>query len=381
MITPHGGVLIDQMLDEAGRLRALDEALALPAVPLTWEQAKTVENIATGVYSPLRGFMTAEMLRCVLASCRTPDGIAWTLPVLLPVPEETARKVRGAEKAALTLGENVLAILTVEDIFQADKAALVKSVYGTEDLRHPGVRKTLEGPDWLLGGEVWMLHSAPCAFSDYKLTPAQTRALFQQRGWHTVAAFQTRNAPHLGHEYVQKCALTVSDGLFINPVLGKKKTGDFTDEAIISSYRALIDHYYRADNTMLAVLEYEMEYAGPKEAIHHAIMRKNFGCTHMIIGRDHAGVGNFYGPYDAQTIFKNFPDLEIQPLIFNSCFYCKKCGSIVNEKICPHGQEDHTDFSGTKIRSFFASGTGDLNGLMRPEVIQAIQSIASPFIG
>lgn len=380
MIAPHGGVLIDQILRGNQRVSVLENASGLPPVALTKEQVKTVENIAAGVYSPLRGFMTQNMLNSVVADSRLPDGNAWTLPVLLPVSEEKALELKKAQRAKLCHEGLTVAVLEIEDIFRTDKQKLVQSVYGTEDCKHPGIRKVMEEEDWFVGGTIWLLQTIGTEFPTYKLTPTETRRIFEQRGWKTVAAFQTRNAPHLGHEYVQKSALTVSDGLFLNPVIGRKKPGDFTDAAIVHSYQTLVDNYYRPEYTMLAVLEYEMEYAGPKEAIHHAIMRKNFGCTHMIIGRDHAGVGNFYPPYAAQEIFKEFPDLEIKPLIFNSFFYCRRCAAIANDKTCPHPSSDHVDFSGTKIRRFFQSGEGDLSTLMRAEVIESLLGLPQLFV-
>lgn len=380
MIAPHGGTLIDRFLRGSKRISALESCAELPLIELTKEQAKTAENIATGVYSPLRGFMTKKMLDSVVANSRLPDGTVWTLPVLLPVSEEIAASLKTAQSARLCFKGLPIAILEIGDIFCTDKQKLVQSVYGTQNPAHPGVRKVIEEENWFVGGEIWLIQTVETEFPTYKLTPAETRRIFETRGWETTAAFQTRNAPHLGHEYVQKSALTVSDGLFLNPVIGKKKPGDFTDAAIVQSYQTLVDHYYRPEYTILAVLEYEMEYAGPKEAIHHAIMRKNFGCTHMIIGRDHAGVGKFYSPYAAQEIFKEFPDLEIKPLIFNSFFYCTKCTAIANDKICPHPQINHMDFSGTKIRNFFQSREGDLSAMMRAEVIEKLLDLPQLFV-
>jgi sulfate adenylyltransferase len=217
-------------------------------------------------------------------------------------------------------------------------------------------------------------------YADYTLTPKETRILFSEKGWNTVVAFQTRNAPHINHEYLQKSALALVDGLFINPVLGKKKTGDFKDEVILASYKAIMANYYPKSSVVMSVLHYEMQYAGPKEAIMHAIMRKNFGCTHIIIGRDHAGVGSFYGPYAAQEIFKEFPDLGIAPLFFKEFYYCKRCAGIASEKTCPHGEEDKLSFSGTKLRKMFSEGEVPPKEFMRPEVAQAIMKFPRPFV-
>ena len=212
------------------------------------------------------------------------------------------------------------------------------------------------------------------------MSPKETRVLFGERGWINVIAFQTRNAPHIGHEYLQKTALAFADGIFINPVIGKKKSGDFTDEVIIETYQALVNNYYRKNSVVLSVLRYEMQYAGPKEAIMHAIMRKNFGCTHIVIGRDHAGVGNYYGPYAAQDIFKEFPDLGIEAMFFKEFYYCTKCLGIANEKICPHSESERLTFSGTKLRKMFLSGETPPKEFMRPEVSQVILQSKSAFV-
>jgi sulfate adenylyltransferase len=217
-------------------------------------------------------------------------------------------------------------------------------------------------------------------FSEYTLSPKETRILFKEKGWKEVVAFQTRNPPHIGHEYVQKTALTFTDGLFINPIIGKKKAGDFRDEVILASYDALIKHYYLKERAVMSILRTSMKYAGPREAIHHAIMRKNFGCTHFIVGRDHAGVGNYYGPYDAHDIFSEFPDLGIIPVFFRSFSKCTKCGSIVNDKICPHDQKYHINFSGKKIRELLINGKIPPEDMMRKEVAQTILKYEKPFV-
>ena len=247
-------------------------------------------------------------------------------------------------------------------------------------MEHPGVRKVYGLGDFLVGGEIHLLNDVPNPYSRYTLYPEETRVLFRERGWRTVVGFQTRNAPHLGHEYVQKTALTFVDGLFINPVIGRKKPGDFRDDVILKAYDALIKYYYPRNSVALSIFRTEMRYAGPREAIFHAIVRKNFGCTHFIVGRDHAGVGNFYGPYEAQEIFSDFPDLGITPLFFKEFFYCKKCGGVANPKTCPHGDEYHITFSGTKIRKMLLNGEVPPPELMRPEVAEAILSFDNPFV-
>ena len=268
----------------------------------------------------------------------------------------------------------------IEDIYAYDKKEAAQHIFKTTDAEHPGVKKLYAMGDFLMGGKVTLVKEGRSPFEKYLLYPKETRVLFKEKGWRDIVAFQTRNPPHIGHEYVQKAALTFVDGIFINPIMGRKKKGDFKDEVILNSYKALIDHYYLRERAVLAVLQTEMRYAGPREAIHHAIMRKNFGCTHFIVGRDHAGVGNYYGPYEAHEIFDEFPDLGISPLFFRSFFYCKKCGSVVNDKTCPHGEEYHVNFSGTNIRKLLKEGKKPPASMMREEVAEVILSSGNPFV-
>ena len=268
-----------------------------------------------------------------------------------------------------------------EGSFEISRQEYASKVFGTEDKAHPGVAKVFEGGERAIAGKLKAAVKPDHGdYADYTLTPKETRILFSEKGWNNVVAFQTRNAPHINHEYLQKSALALVDGLFINPVLGKKKAGDFKDEVILSTYKAIMANYYPRSSVVMSVLHYEMQYAGPKEAIMHAIMRKNFGCTHIIIGRDHAGVGNYYGPYAAQEIFKEFPDLGITPLFFKEFYYCKRCAGIASEKTCPHGEEDKLSFSGTKLRKMFAEGEVPPKEFMRPEVSQAILKFEKPFV-
>ena len=234
--------------------------------------------------------------------------------------------------------------------------------------------------DHFIGGNIILINKEKRNFDDYNLTPKETRILFEEKGWKEIVAFQTRNPPHLGHEYVQKTALTFVDGIFINPIIGKKKPGDFKDEVILKSYETLMEKYYLKKRSVMSILRTSMKYAGPREAIHHAIMRKNFGCTHFIVGRDHAGVGNYYGPYDAHEIFKEFPDLGITPVFFRSFSRCTKCGSVVNDKICPHDQKYHINFSGKKIRALLKEGKVPSEDMMRKEVAETILQFDKPFV-
>jgi sulfate adenylyltransferase len=231
-----------------------------------------------------------------------------------------------------------------------------------------------------VGGDILLVDKIDSAFPNYHLIPRETRILFKEKGWRTVVGFQTRNVPHIGHEYLQKTSLSFTDGLLINPVIGRKKPGDFKDEVIISTYESLIRNYYLKQRAVLVTLQFEMRYAGPREAILHSIVRKNYGCTHFIVGRDHAGVGSFYPPFAAQEIFDEFPDLGISPLFFRSFFHCNRCNGVANDKTCPHPDDDHVTFSGTKIRDMLNSGENPPEEIMRPEIAEIVLNWENPFV-
>ena len=375
---PHGGVLIEKIL--RGRQRAQVERRlgTLPSLDLTERQAREVENLATGVYSPLSGFMKRKDLESVLREGRLAAGTAWTIPIVLDVTKEEATRCRKGPEVALSFGGTVMAILRLEEEYRCDKEEYARQIFGTTDMAHPGVAFTAGMKEVLLGGGVDLIESAPSPFAALRLTPKETRARFAAHGWSRVVGFQTRNIPHLGHEALQKAALNLVDGLFINPLVGGKKAGDFEDAVIVAAYEALLRHYFPRERALLAVLQGQMRYAGPREAIFHAIVRKNFGCTHFIVGRDHAGVGSFYPPYAAQEIFSRFPDLGIAPLFFSSFFHCRRCNALANEKTCPHPASDRIDFSGTGLREAILNGR-PIDLLLRPEVAEAIRSSDAPF--
>jgi sulfate adenylyltransferase len=380
MIQPHGGKLIDRVLTGKAREEALARAPRMPKIVVDPELVSDVENIATGVYSPLEGFLGEADFKGVLETSRLASDVAWTVPIVLDTDKETAAGLKTGSEVLLAAADGrPVAILHLREKYGFDKARTAEKVFGTGDPAHPGVAQVLAMKDVLLAGPVDLLEVTPTPFDRWKLSPKETRVLFEAKGWRTVVGFQTRNTPHLGHEYVQKAALTFTDGLFINPVIGRKKKGDFKDEVILASYEEAIRGYYRKDRTAMAILQMEMRYAGPREAIHHAILRKNFGCTHIIIGRDHAGVGSYYAPFAAQDIFEAFPDLGIVPMFFRSFSYCRKCASVVNEKICPHPPADHVQFSGTKIRDLLVKGECPPAELMRPEVAEVIMAFKEPF--
>jgi len=380
MPKPHGGKLITRILNEKDRKKAAETATNLEKVEISLTTATDTENIAKGIFSPLEGFMNQEELENVLNHKRLPNDLPWTMPIVLDITEEKAKNLKEGNELALYFQNKPLALMHLEQKYKFDKEELAKKTFGTLDTAHPGVAKTKEMGNYLLAGKIDLINEPKGPYDRYKLSPMETRILFKEKGWKTIVGFQTRNPPHLGHEYVQKTALAFLDGVFINPVIGKKKKGDFTDEVILETYDVLIENYYLKDKAVMSILPFEMRYAGPREAIFHAIVRKNFGCTHFIVGRDHAGVGSYYAPYEAQELFEEFPDLGIAPLFFKSFFHCKKCGGVTNEKACPHSEKDHISFSGTEIRDMLSRGEMPPKELMRPEVSQVIVKHPNPFV-
>ena len=365
------------MASSEEREKRTEEARELQSVELDADLLKDVENIAYGVFSPLEGFMGREELEGVLEHMRLPSDLPWTIPILLPVEE--GLETKEGDTISLIYGGSPVALMEIGEKYSFPKEEIASKTFKTSDSQHPGAKGVLEGNGTFLGGKITLISEPQSEFEKYALRPKETRVLFKEKGWRQVVGFQTRNVPHIGHEYVQKTALTFVDGIFINPVIGKKKAGDFRDEVILDAYDALIRNYYLRDRAVMAILKTRMRYAGPREAVFHAIVRKNFGCTHFIVGRDHAGVGSYYGPYEAQEIFDHFPDLGITPLFFRSFFYCEKCESVVNEKTCPHSKEFHRNFSGTKMREALVQGKR-LEGMMREEVFEVINKYEKPFV-
>lgn len=373
MVQPHGGRLVSRYASTR-----LD---GMVAVEVSADLRNDVENIADGVFSPLEGFVGRDDFESIVKKGRLKSGLAWTVPIVLDVDEQTAAKVKQAGEVALATEGDKFATLRVEETYAFDRLACARAIYGTDDVKHPGVDKMVNMKSRLLAGRIQVVKRIPQSpLRKHRKTPAETRADIAKRGWKTVVGFQTRNVPHVAHEMLQKAALNLYDGLFVNPLIGKKKQGDFKDEVILASYETLIDNYYPKDRAMFVTLHTEMRYAGPKEAIHHAIMRKNFGCTHFIVGRDHAGVGTYYHPFAAHDIFKDYPDLEIEPVFFPAFYYCKKCLSYANERTCPHGPEAREELSGTKMRNMVSSGEIPAEHLMRPEIARLIISFKEPFV-
>ncbi|MBU0498015.1 MAG: sulfate adenylyltransferase [Candidatus Thermoplasmatota archaeon] len=376
MTTAHGGKLIQRY--QKTNTNTLTD---LPTIEITANTAEDLLNIAYGVFSPLNGFLTHEELDHILHHKRLPSDTPWTIPILLDYnPQEHPHLKEGDTILLKNTETKTTATMHIQDLYSYNKKTIAQEVYRTQDIQHPGVKMTYDLKQNFIGGPITLIHSEPRAYDNYNLTPKETRYLFKQKGWKEIVAFQTRNPPHIGHEYVQKTALTFVDGIFINPIIGKKKPGDFTDDVILASYETLMRHYYLKERSVMAILRTSMKYAGPREAIHHAIMRKNFGCTHFIVGRDHAGVGNYYGPYDAHDIFTEFPDLGIIPVFFRSFSRCTKCGSVVNDKICPHDQKYHINFSGKQIRKLLTEGKIPPEDMMRKEVAETILQYDHPFV-
>lgn len=373
-IKPHGGKLVN-------RITKADPS-GLYSISISEDLANDVENIADGIFSPLEGFLGKKDFENVISKGRLSNGLAWTIPIVLDVDESTAAKMKKAGKVLLQNHQGLgIAILHVKETFTFDKEKTAKGVYGTTDSSHPGVAKTMSMQDYLVGGKIdYIARPEETEIRKYRLTPLQTRETFAKAEWKTIVAFQTRNPPHVAHEMLQKTSITTRDGVFVNPVIGKKKSGDFVDEVIVKCYETMIKHYYPENRCKLGTLHTEMKYAGPKEAIHHAIMRQNYGCSHIIIGRDHAGVGTFYDPFASQKIFGDYPELEISPVFFPAFFYCRKCLTYTNPKACPHDDDAKEQISGTKLRQMIDDGKSPSEFILRPEVSKVILDYPHPFV-
>ncbi|RMH30118.1 MAG: sulfate adenylyltransferase [Planctomycetota bacterium] len=383
LINPHGGALVDRLApgDEARAIR--DRAGSLAAIDLSAKQSCDLEMIGVGAFSPLTGFMGQADCRSVCDSMTLASGEVWPIPILLAV--DSARAPAVGEEVALyatapSTGQRVLqGIMRVQEVFPHDKAREIPAVFRTEDPAHPGVKQVLDEGDTCLAGPVTVVQpcvdpDGPEAFLDHRMAPAQTRALFAERGWRTVAAFQTRNPIHRAHEYLCKCAQEICDGLLIHPLVGETKPGDIPAATRMACYRVLIDKYFVPERTALTVMPAAMRYAGPREAVLHALVRKNYGCTHFIVGRDHAGVGDYYGTYDAQNIFDELDpaSVGITPLKFEHAAWCQTCEGMTSAKTCPHPGDQKIFLSGTKVREMLAAGRKPPMEFSRPEVAEEL---------
>jgi sulfate adenylyltransferase len=376
MISPHGGKLIDRTVTGGERARLEREAASLPKVRLNERELADLEMIAQGAMSPLAGFMTQTDYESVVESMHLASGIAWSIPVVLSAKTPESESLAPGSRVALAdEAGRVLAVMDLEDVYRVDHEHEAQLVLRTTDEGHPGVQYLRTIPPTYLGGAIHLIHMPEHRdFLRYRLAPKETRVLFAAKGWDRVAAFQTRNPIHRAHEYLQKCALELCDGLLIHPLVGETKSDDTPAEVRMRCYEVLLENYYPNDRVVLSVFPAAMRYAGPREAIFHAVIRKNYGCTHFIVGRDHAGVGNYYGTYDAHVIFREFDpeELDITPLFFDHAFFCRKCGSMATTKTCPHAKEDHVFLSGTKVRELLAAGQMPPAEFTRAEVAQIL---------
>jgi sulfate adenylyltransferase len=372
MIEPHGGQLVNRLVS-GEKAAALElEASKLPVIQLNPFEVSDLEMLAIGAFSPLEGFMgRADYLR-VINEMRLANGLPWTLPITLAVTQKRVESLKNVSRVALSDSNGVrLAVLGIQDMFPYDREAESVAVFRTANSDHPGARYVASRGNWLIGGPVEVFRRPNAGgFSKYRLDPADTRRVFAERGWNTVVGFQTRNPVHRAHEYIQKAALEIVDGLLLHPIAGETKSDDISLEVRLRCYEVLLENYYPRDRALLALNPASMRYAGPREAIFHALIRKNFGCTHFIVGRDHAGVGNYYGPYDAQKIFSEFgaDELGIAPLFFEHTFYCRECVGMASQKTCGHDKQSRVMLSGTQVRAVLREGGQLPMEFTRPEV-------------
>ena len=380
-IAAHGGTLINRQLTGDAREAAIQRATGLERIVLSDLNVADLEMIATGGLSPLTGYMGQADYTSVVHNMRLANGLPWTIPVTLAISAEQAERIQAGQPVALVEptadGERLLAILDVTEKYTYDREVEAQNVYRTTEDKHPGVARLYKQGEVLLAGSVDVIDlplRAQLEFADLRYTPTQTRAIFAERGWRRIVGFQTRNPIHRAHEYIQKTALEIVDGLFLHPLVGETKSDDIPAAVRVESYQAILSSYYPASRVLLGAFPAAMRYAGPREAIFHAIARKNYGCTHFIVGRDHAGVGSYYGSYDAHYIFDEFTpeELGITPLFFEHTFYCKACGQVVSLKTCPHDSSQHVVLSGTQVREKLSRGELLPEEFTRPEVSRVL---------
>ncbi|MBE3604096.1 sulfate adenylyltransferase [bacterium] len=376
-ITPHGGAeLVDRTVPAPERAAARAHAAKLPVIALGARELADLEMLSTGAFSPLTGFMGEADYQRSRDDLRLANGVPWSIPITLGVDDAAARELKPGQEIALAADGGLrIATLKISEIYRVDRKREAEAVFGTADDAHPGAKNVTSTPPWCVAGPVSLFEDIPGrTFLEYPREPRQTRAAFRELGWRRIVAFQTRNPTHRAHEYIQKAALEICDGLLVHPLVGETKSDDVPAAVRMETYKVLLDKYYPKGRAMLAVMPAHMRYGGPREAILHAIIRRNYGCTHFIVGRDHAGVGNYYGTYDAQKIFDRYAHQEIgiTTLNFENTFYCGKCGGMASYKTCPHADADRLLLSGTKVREMLRAGQAPPPEYTRPEIAEIL---------